>query len=214
MFQRALLEGIEYNTKWGIVRFANAQDASLGKRYSTSEAYKLFGRDQQSLIRGGLMGAYENVGNLWQAIRRGDQIVELLAVTRHLFHGNLLLNEGINELWTILGSASSGTKFDNTHAYLGVGDDSTAEAAAQTGLQASTNKVYKAMDSGYPTYGTSQLISFRATFGSTDANWHWQEFTAANGNSDASKNLNRKVSDQGTKVAGQQWQLTLQITLA
>jgi len=126
--------------------------------------------------------------------------------------GNLLLNEGINALWTILCS-SGGTKFDNTNAYLGVGDSSAAESASQTGLQG-TNKTYKGMDTGFPTYGTSQKATWRATFGSSDGNHGWNEFTVANGNSDSATNLNRKVSAQGTKVSGQTWQLTLEISLA
>lgn len=127
--------------------------------------------------------------------------------------GNLLLNEGINELWT-LGAGGGGTAFNNSNSYLGVGDDSTAEAASQTGLQAATNKLYKAMDATYPTYGTSQKITFRSTFASGDANFAWNEFTVANGSSDSGKNLNRKVSAQGTKTSGQSWQLTLEITLS
>jgi hypothetical protein len=128
--------------------------------------------------------------------------------------GNIMLNEGINELWTILATAGSGTKFDNTNAYLGVGDSDDAEAASQTGLQAATNKAYVGMDGGYPTYGTDQKATWRATFGSAVANFDWNEFTVANGDSDAAVNLNRKVSDQGTKVAGQVWELTLEITLS
>lgn len=129
------------------------------------------------------------------------------------FEGNLLLNEGINEIWTILCS-SGGTKFDNSNAYLGVGDSSTAESASQTGLLAATNKLYKAMDTGYPTYGTGQKATWKATFGGAEANFAWNEFTVANGNSDAAKNLNRKVSSQGTKQSGQTWELTLEITLS
>lgn len=128
------------------------------------------------------------------------------------FEGNLLLNEGINELWTILCS-SGGTKFDNSNAYLGVGDSTTAESPTQTGLLG-TNKFYKAMDAGYPTYGTNQKATWKATFGATEANFAWNEFTVANGNSDAAKNLNRKVSSQGTKQSGQVWELTLEITLS
>jgi hypothetical protein len=130
--------------------------------------------------------------------------------------GNVLLNEGINELWTLVCS-SSGTKFDNANAYLGVGDDDTAEAATQTGLNPSggsgLNELYKAMDGGYPTYGTAQKATWRSTFGAAEANFAWKEFTVANGSSGASVNLNRKVSDQGTKTAGQVWELTLEITL-
>jgi hypothetical protein len=129
------------------------------------------------------------------------------------FDGNVLLNEGINELWTILCS-SGGTKFDNTNAYLGVGDSSTAEDASQTGLQAATNKLYKGMEASYPTYGTSQKATWKSSFGSAEANFAWNEFTVANGSSDAAKNLNRKVSAQGTKTSGQTWELTLEITLS
>ena len=128
--------------------------------------------------------------------------------------GNLLLNEGINELWTIMCSAASGTKFSNANAYLGVGDSNTAEAATQTGLQASTNKLYKAMDTSYPTFGTLQKATWKSTFTELEANFAWNEFTVANGDSDASVNLNRKVSAQSTKVSGQIWELQLSITLS
>jgi len=127
--------------------------------------------------------------------------------------GNILLNEGINEFWT-LACGSSGTKFDATNAYIGVGDSNTAEDATQTGLQAVTNKLYKAMDAGFPTYGTSQKSTWQATFLSAEANFSWQEFTVANGNSDSATNLNRKVSNQSTKVAGQIWVCNLAITLS
>jgi len=126
--------------------------------------------------------------------------------------GNCLLNEGINELWTILCS-SGGTKFDNANAYLGVGNSDTAEDATQTGLQGAS-KLYKGMESGYPTYGSDQKATWKASFGSGEANFAWKEFTVANGNSDTAKNLCRKVSDQGTKVSGQVWELTLSITLS
>lgn len=127
--------------------------------------------------------------------------------------GNILLNEGINTIWTLVAGGSA-TAFNNTNSYLGVGDSSTAEAATQTGLQATTNKLYKGMDTGYPTYGTNQKITFRSTFSGTEANFAWNEFTVANGNSDAAINMNRKVSAQGTKVSGQIWELTLEITLS
>lgn len=124
--------------------------------------------------------------------------------------GNLLLNEGITALQNLLTGAVE-TDFGNANAYLGVGDSSTAAAATQTGLQAATNKLYKAMDATYPSI-SGQVTTWRATFGSADANWAWNEFTVANGASGASTNLNRKVSAQGTKASGQTWQLDLQIT--
>lgn len=134
-------------------------------------------------------------------------------IEESIIDGNLLLNEGINLLWS-LAAGGAGTDFGNANAYLGVGDSSTAASASQTGLQAATNKLYKAMDASYPTYGTDQKITFKATFTSAEANFDWNEFTVANGNSDAAVNLNRKVSTQGTKVSGQTWELTLEITLS
>lgn len=128
------------------------------------------------------------------------------------FDGNIMLNEGINELWTILCSAG-GTKYDNSNAYLGVGEDSTAAAATQTGLQGSS-LTFKGMDAGYPTYGSSQKATWKATFGSSDANNAWNEFCIVNGNSNSAKLLNRKVSNQGTKASGQTWTITLAITLS
>jgi hypothetical protein len=129
------------------------------------------------------------------------------------FDGNLLLNEGIGELLDIGCGLGSPTAFSNAAAYLGVGDSSTAESASQTGLQAATNKLYKAMQASYP-QRSSQTVTWRAVFASSDANFSWNEFTVANGSSDSAKNLNRKVSAQGTKASGQTWTLDLSITLS
>jgi len=129
------------------------------------------------------------------------------------FAGNVLLNEGINELWTLV-CGTGATQFSNAAAYMGVGDSATAADATQTGLQAATNKLYKAMDATYPTYGASQKATWRATFGSADANFAWNEITVANGGSDASKNLNRLVQAMGTKASGSTWVATLEITLS
>jgi hypothetical protein len=126
--------------------------------------------------------------------------------------GNILVNAGINEAWTLI-CGGSATAFDNSNAYLGVGDDDTAEDAAQTDLQASSNKVRVGMDVSYPTYGTSQQAIWRATFDGSTASYAWKEFAVFNAASSGDM-LNRKVSDQGTKTAGQTWQLTVTITLS
>lgn len=126
------------------------------------------------------------------------------------FEGNLLLNEGIAELQLLL-TGGAGTAFNNANSYLGVGDSATAEQATDTGLLAATNKLYKTMEATYPQIA-SQTTTWRSVFGSADANWAWNEFTVANGSSDAADNLNRKTSTQGTKTAGQTWTLDLAIT--
>jgi len=152
-------------------------------------------------------------------IKRGLSLQELKTqfgdrfIGELIFHGNLGLNEGINELWTLV-CGTGATKFDSTNAYTGVGDSSTSENATQTGLQAATNKQYKAMDSGYPTYGSNQKATWKSTYGTGDANFTWNECTVANGNSDSAKNLNRKVQSMGTKTSAISRILTLDITLA
>lgn len=127
-------------------------------------------------------------------------------------HGNELTNAGINLMLSAI-CVTGQTLFSNANAYLCVGDSTTAFAASQTDLQAATNKLRKAMDATYPVYGTSQKATWKSTFGSSEANWAWQEFAVANA-STGGVILNRKVSSQGTKVSGQTWELSLEVTLS
>ena len=125
--------------------------------------------------------------------------------------GNLLLDEGVDELFTILCS-SSGTKFDNTNARIGVGNSNAAANKTQTALQGGSTS-FKGMDSTFPTVGASQKAVFKSTFGSADANFAWEEWTVDNGAA-AVKNLNRKVTSLGTKVSGTTWVFTAEISLS
>ena len=124
--------------------------------------------------------------------------------------GNILLNEGITALQNLLTGAAE-TNYGNANAYVGVGDDATGESASHTGLQAAVNKLWKAMEATYPQIA-SQTTTWRGVFGSADANYAWNEFTVVNASDDTGDNLNRKVSAQGTKTAGQTWTLDLEIT--
>ena len=123
--------------------------------------------------------------------------------------GNLLLNSGIDEMWDLI-VGESANHFSNTGAQIGVGDSTTAADASQTDLQASTNKAYKGMDSGYPT-STSQQVTFKASFGDSEANFAWNEWVVRQ--STSSKCLNRKVESLGTKTSGT-WTLEVDITLS
>lgn len=129
-----------------------------------------------------------------------------------IIEGNLLLNEGIALLEDLLIGAG-GTAYNNASAYLGVGDSTTAESASQTGLQAATNKTYKAQQATYP-QRSAQTITWRSVFAGSDANYAWQEFTIVNASTDTGTNLNRKVSAQGTKAAGQTWTLDMTLTIS
>lgn len=106
---------------------------------------------------------------------------------------------------------ASVTFFNNANAYLGVGDSTTAFSASQTDLVASTNKLRKAMDATYPS-GGSNVIAFRSTFGTSDANFAWQEWGVFNASS-AGTMLSRKVESLGTKTSAQTWQLTATLTV-
>lgn len=103
------------------------------------------------------------------------------------------------------------TEFNNANAYIGVGDSSTAFAAAQTDLQAASNKVRKAMDATYPTRATN-VLTFRSTFTTTDANFAWAEWAVFNASSSGTM-LNRKVEALGTKTSAQTWQITVTLTV-
>lgn len=127
--------------------------------------------------------------------------------------GNCLLNSGIDELWDLITGAVSGADhiFDNSHATIGVGDSATAANATQTDLQAAVNKLYKAMEATYPT-STAQKITCKSSFGSSDANYVWNEWVVRQ--STSAKCMNRKVASLGTKTDGSTWTLEITITLS
>lgn len=128
------------------------------------------------------------------------------------FDGNMLLNEGITELLNLL-IGGTATAFNNANTRIGVGDSSTAAAATQTGLQASTNKAYSPMDATYPQV-SGQTVTFRATFGSGVAAFAWNEFTIVNSADDTGKNLCRKVEAHGSKASADTWVVQVQITIS
>ena len=123
---------------------------------------------------------------------------------------NLFLTVGINELWKLF-SGQSANVFNNANAQIGIGDSSTAASAAQTDLQAATNKTYKAMDATYPTVPASGSMQYRSTFASGDANYAWNEFVLKHSGSAIC--LDRGVSVMGTKASGTSWAATLTLTL-
>jgi hypothetical protein len=138
--------------------------------------------------------------------------------------GNLLMYGGASNLWQCLIGNGTGTGaqtltyFNNGNAYIGVGDSTTAAAATQTDLQASTNKLRKAMDATYPqhtdatTSGAASIV-FKSTFSTSDANYAWQEWGIFNGSS-GGRMLNRKVESLGTKTSAASWAFTCTLTLS
>jgi hypothetical protein len=111
----------------------------------------------------------------------------------------------------IIGDAGV-TVLNNANAYLAVGDSTTAFSAAQTDLQAATNKVRVGMDATYPTR-SSNVLTLRSTFGTGSANFAWDEWGVFNASSGVSM-FSRKVEALGTKTSAQSWVLTATITVA
>lgn len=91
----------------------------------------------------------------------------------------------------------------NGNCHLGVGDSTTAFSAAQNDLQASTNKLRKAAT----VTRVNAVLTFIATFGTSDANWAWEETAVFNALS-AGLMAARKVQNLGTKTNASSWQLT------
>jgi hypothetical protein len=106
----------------------------------------------------------------------------------------------------------SPTYINASNAYLGVGDSTTAFTASQTDLQAATNKVRQGMDAGYP-IRSGAAVTLRALFGTSAANFAWQEWATFNAASSGVM-WQRKVESLGTKTNTQSWQLTVTLTFA
>src|SRR5215471_18867137 len=116
--------------------------------------------------------------------------------------GNLLVTGGAGALWNFLnGNPATLDAFDNTHAYLAVGDSTAAETSAQTDIQAVTNRKFKGMSATYPVhvYSTSDTatksIIYKSSFTIAEANYAWNEFGLFNGpDGFLPTMLNRKVA--------------------
>lgn len=105
----------------------------------------------------------------------------------------------------------SPTFLTNANAHLGVGDSNTAFNVAQTDLQAATNKVRKPMEASYP-QRSANATTYRSVFGTSDANFTWNEWGVFNASSGGTM-AGRKVESLGAKTNAASWQLTAVITL-
>ena len=130
-----------------------------------------------------------------------------------IIEGNVLLNGGITAALNILTGARANSPWNSGNARIGVGDSSLAALNTQTGLNATTNKEWMTMASTYPQV-SGQTATWQAIFGSGNAVFAWQEFTIVNAANDTGDNINRVANNQGTKVNGQVWTVSVAITLS
>lgn len=122
-----------------------------------------------------------------------------------------LTTAGRNHIAALVIDDSAPTPFDNTNAHLGAGDNNAAFDASHTDLQASSNKLRKGMEVGYPVRSTN-VLTFRSLFGTGDANWDWKEWAVFNASSSGVM-LSRKAESLGSKTSAQSWLLTAEITV-
>lgn len=133
--------------------------------------------------------------------------------------GNLLVTGGASAMWELLINSGAIDPFDNTNAYIGVGDSSASEVTTQTDLQASSNKSLKPMQPSYPLHTDStssagaKSIDYKSSWSTADANFAWNEWGIFNAAS-SGRMLNRKVASLGTKTSADTWTLTVTLSLA
>lgn len=119
--------------------------------------------------------------------------------------------------WYKVAAIGSNTSLTLETAYAGTtasGQAATKEplSASQTDLQASTNKFRKGMDATYPQV-SGQTVTFRSTFGASEANFAINEGGIFNASSGGTM-LNRRVQYLGTKASPSTLQLTATVTVS
>jgi len=111
---------------------------------------------------------------------------------------NNVVNAGGARMADLLIGAG-GTSFATS--YIGVGDSATAVAIGQTDLQAATNKLRKVCDATFPSR-SGQVVTWEATFLTSEANWQWNEMAVFNAASGATMFARGLPSSPITKTAG------------
>lgn len=131
--------------------------------------------------------------------------------------GNLLVTVGLNLLTSLL-EGGAGTPFAHADAIVGVGSTATGATTADTALGAdnTSGAYYQQADSSYPTQ-SGGVITCQCTFGTSVANYAWNEWCFATGSGGISAGdhlsavatgvvmLNHKVASLGTKGSGSSW---------
>lgn len=99
--------------------------------------------------------------------------------------------------------------FNQTNARIGVGDSTTVFSQTQTDLQAATNKLRHSLDSA--PVRTNNTIDYTATFGTSEANFAWNEIALFNSASGDYMATRRTLTGFGTKTSTEAWTVTLTV---
>ncbi len=115
-----------------------------------------------------------------------------------------------------IGAATS-QAFLNANSKMLVSDSTSAFLASQADMGSSYgNRSYKGMDGTYPQVALN-VLTFRATFTTSEANHDWDDWGIKNSSVTSSgvgiTLMNRKIDPLGLKASTQSWQATAQITV-
>lgn len=126
--------------------------------------------------------------------------------------GNTLITAGINTMLNgLIGTAI--TAYSNANCRIGVGDSATAPTAADTDLNAATNKTRQLADATYPSIANN-VMTIQATFATGSANYAWLEWGTFNTATAGSGMLNHANPNLGTKTSASSWALKVTITIS
>jgi len=93
----------------------------------------------------------------------------------------MVVDGGLDLVAKLVMNDGAAVHLDNANAYLGVGDGTTAESPSDTGL-AGSNKLFKGMKTGFPSFSSVGQLVFESDFGGAEALFDWNECGLANGN--------------------------------
>jgi hypothetical protein len=193
--------------KWDVLATIEKFDASDIEAYARQGRFETVDRSD-----GGLYVPRHEI------VAAGIQPYEVVTST-----GNLLTTAGVTRIWNLVTNQGATQAFDSTHTRVGVGNTGNAagsEAAGDTDLAASagsTNRQFKTVG-GAGTVSTNTL-SFTATFGTSLANFAWNEWGIDQGTADATTVtaplLNHKIvsGGLGTKTSSASWAFTVTVSL-
>lgn len=226
-----MLEKANWNVKWIVERWLSKEDQLLGKPSFLTTTFF-----DNCLLNAGIdlmedlicaaggqgwdnSNAYicvgDNEADIWvadTAYSKGDRVKDTPETDSNIYECTTAgTSDSTEPTWN---TDEGDTTEDNTVTWT---THTQAAAAAQTHCNGA-NQLVKGMEDGYPTH-TSQKMSFKSSFASGEGNYAWGEFAVVNGDTLADQvytdtHMNRKVSAQGTKAAGQVWTVTLEITLS
>lgn len=161
----------------------------------------------------GIIARMSKAGASIEELREAaERLANASFICTEIFEKNLALNEGLQYLIdAIAGIVGSPTMWDHTNARVGVGNNTQAAAAGDTGLLGGST-AFASMDTGYP-QRSGQIGKWRGSFADGQAEFAWEEYTVDNG-AVSNKNLNRYVTSKGTKGSGETWTLEVDITFS